>query len=91
VELRFATPIETGPGAHPASYTNGTVSVPVVKWPGYGVDNPSPSSAKVKARLELHTYSATRALWPVLGEFYLYLNPLVPELHAQWELQATVI
>jgi len=65
VEVRFSTPIETGPGGHPASYKNGTRSVPVVKRPGCGVDHPSPPSAKVKARIGLYIYSATGPLWPV--------------------------
>jgi len=40
VEARFSAPVQTGPGAHPASYTMGTESLPGVKWPGYGVDHP---------------------------------------------------
>ena len=38
-----------------------------------------------------YIYCASGPLWPVYGEFYLYLNPLVPELQAQWELQTTGI
>jgi hypothetical protein len=30
---RFAAPVKTGPGAHPASYTRGTGSLPRVKRP----------------------------------------------------------
>ena len=40
VEARFSAPVQTGPGAHPASYTMDTESLPGVKWPGYGVDHP---------------------------------------------------
>jgi len=50
----FSAPVQTGPGAHPASYTMGTGSVPGVKWPGRGVDHPLPSSAEVKEREELY-------------------------------------
>jgi len=32
-------PVQTGPGAHPASYTMGTGSLPGVKRPGRGVDH----------------------------------------------------
>jgi hypothetical protein len=37
---RFSTPVQAGPGAHPASYTMGTGSFPGVKWPGRGVGHP---------------------------------------------------
>ena len=37
---RFSAPIQTGPGAHPASYTLGTGSFPGVKRPGRSVDHP---------------------------------------------------
>jgi hypothetical protein len=50
---RFSVPIQTGPGAHPASYTTGTGSFPSVKRPGRGVDHPPPSSAEVKERVGL--------------------------------------
>ena len=36
----FSAPVQTGPGAHPASCTMGTWSVPGVKRPGHGVDHP---------------------------------------------------
>ena len=65
VRARFSTPIQTGPGSHPASYTNGTRSVPVVKQPGCGVDHTSPSSAEVNEKVELYMYPASGALWPV--------------------------
>jgi hypothetical protein len=50
---RFFAPTQTGPGAHPASYTMGTGSFPGVNQPGRGVDHPPPSSAEVKERVEL--------------------------------------
>jgi len=53
---RFSAPVQTGPGAHPASYTMGTVSFPGVKRPGRGVDHPLPASAEVKERIELYLY-----------------------------------
>ena len=49
---RFSTPVQTGSGAHPASYTMGTGSFPGVKRPGRGVNHPPPSSAEVKERVE---------------------------------------
>jgi len=54
---RFSAPVQTGPGAHPAPCTMGTVSFPGVKRPGRGVDHPSPYSAEVKERVELSLYS----------------------------------
>ena len=53
LEARFCTPVQTGPGVHPASYTMGTGSFLGVKWPGRGVKHPLPSSSEVKERVEL--------------------------------------
>jgi hypothetical protein len=39
-KARFSAPVQTGPGAQPASYTMGTVPFPGVKRPGRGVDHP---------------------------------------------------
>jgi len=52
VGARFSAPVQTGPGAYPASYTEGTGSFPGVKRPGPGVDHPPLSSAEVKERVE---------------------------------------
>jgi len=41
VGARFSAPVQTGPGAHPASYTMVTGSFPGVKRPGRGIDHPS--------------------------------------------------
>jgi hypothetical protein len=38
----FSAPVQTGPGAHPASYAMGTGSFPEVILPGRGVDHPPP-------------------------------------------------
>jgi hypothetical protein len=51
---RVTVPVQTGPGAHPASCTMGTWSLSWVKRPGRGVDHPPTSSAKVKERVELY-------------------------------------
>ena len=66
VEARFSTPVQTGPGAHPASYTMGTGSFPGVKRPGRGIDNPPPSITEVKEKVELYIYSPFGPLWPVI-------------------------
>ena len=54
---RFSAPVQTGPWAHPDSYTMGIGSFPGVKRPGRGVDHPTPSSAEVTERVELYLYS----------------------------------
>jgi len=67
LRARFSTPVQTGLGAHPASYTTGTGSFKGVKRPGRGVDHPPPSSAEVKERVELYLYSISGASWLVTG------------------------
>ena len=61
----FSASVQTGPGAHPASYSMGTGSFPGVKRPGRGVNQP-PSSAEVKERVELYLSSPSGPSWPVL-------------------------
>ena len=63
----FSAPVQTGPGAHPVSYTMGTGSVPEVKWWGHGVDHPPPSSVEVREGVELYLYSTSGTSWPVIG------------------------
>jgi len=67
VESRFSAPVQTGPGAHPASYIMGTGSFPGVNQPGHGIDHALPSSAEVKERVEMYLYSTSGSLWPVMG------------------------
>jgi hypothetical protein len=52
VGARFSSPVQTGPGAHPASCTMCTVT-----WRGRGVDQPPPLSAEVKERVEPYLFS----------------------------------
>ena len=62
---RFSAPVQTGPGAHPASCTMGTGSFSGVKQPGRGTH--PPSSADVKEIVELCLYFPPGPSWPVLG------------------------
>jgi len=64
---RFSAPVQTGFEAHPASHTMATGSFPGVERPGRGIDHPPLSSAEVKERVELHLYSPSGPLWPLLG------------------------
>ena len=63
---RFSAPVQTGPGAHPASCTMGTGSFPGVKLPGRGIGHPPPSSAEVEGRVELYLCSPSGPSWPVV-------------------------
>jgi len=65
--MKISSPIQTGPGAHLASYTMGTWSFQGVKQLGRGIDHPSTSSTKVKERIELYIYSSSGPSWPVTG------------------------
>jgi len=67
VGTRFSTPGQTGPGAHPASYTMGIGSLPGVKRPGSGFDHQPLSSAKVEGRVELYICSLSGRSLSVLG------------------------
>jgi len=64
---RFSTPVQTGPGNHPASYTMVTASFQGVKRAGHGFNRPPPSSVEVKERIELYLYSRFGPSWPVVG------------------------
>ena len=55
----FTAPVQTGPGAHPDSYTIGTGPFAGVKRPGSGTDHPLQSISEVKERVEPYIYSLT--------------------------------
>ena len=76
----FRTP-QTGPGAHPASYTMDTGSFPRVKRPGRGADHPPPSQRRGHERVGLYLYSPSGPQWPVMGEplpYLLLARPVLP-------------
>jgi hypothetical protein len=54
---RVSAPVQTGPRAHPASYTMGTESFPGGKAAGAWRWPPIPSSGKVKEAVQLYLYS----------------------------------
>ena len=51
VGTRFSALVQTGPGAHPASYTMGTGYLPGVKRPGRGVDHPPHLAPRLTLRM----------------------------------------
>ena len=59
VGVRFSTPVQTGPGAHPASYKMGTGSFPGVKRPGRSIDHPSHLAPMLKKE---YSYTCPPAL-----------------------------
>jgi hypothetical protein len=65
--LYRAAPVQTVPGAHPASYTMGTGSFPCEKRLGSGVYHLPPPSVEEKERIELYLYTAFGPSWPLLG------------------------
>jgi len=67
VGATFSAPVQTGPGAYPASHIMDNGSFPGVKRPRRWVDHPPPSSAGVKETVELYLYSPYAPSWPVLG------------------------
>ena len=64
VGARFSAPVQTGPGAHPASCTMGTGSFPGVKRPGRGADPPPPYKCRGHKGVGL---SPSGPSWPVIG------------------------
>jgi len=50
-EARFPAPVQTGPRAHPGSYTMGNGSFLGVRRLGRGVEHPPPYSSEVKERV----------------------------------------
>jgi len=74
VEARFSAPVQTGPGAYPASYTMGTGFFPGVKWSGRGVDHPPQYSAEVKKSEYSYTSTPPLDLRGLLqGVLFLYI------------------
>jgi hypothetical protein len=61
VEVRFFTPVQTGPGAYPAPIQR-------VPWWGRGFNHPPQSSAEVKERVELYLYFSNGPSWPAVGQ-----------------------
>ena len=74
---RIFTPIQTGPGVQPTSYTVGSWSFPGVKRPGNGTDYPSLSSAEDEGTVELYLFPPLGLRCLFRGAFYLHLLPFI--------------
>ena len=81
MRVRLSAPVQTGPGAYPASCTMGTGSFLVVNRPGRGADHPSPSKCRGQERVGLYLYSPSGLSWPVTWE---HLYPLPFMLQSAW-------
>ena len=64
---RFSAPVQTGPGAHPASCIMGTGSFPGVKRPVRGADHPPPPKRRGHERVGLYLYSPSGPSCPIMG------------------------
>ena len=64
----ISSPVQIGPGVHPASYRMSTVSFPELKRPGRGIDHLPPSSAEVKEGVKLYPYSPSGPSCRFLGQ-----------------------
>jgi hypothetical protein len=59
VRSRFSAPVQTGPGAHPASYTMGTGVFPGDKAAGRGISHPPHLAPRLK---KVYSYTSTPPL-----------------------------
>ena len=76
VVARFSSPVQIGPGAHPASCTMGTGSFQEVKRPGRGAEHLPPSKRRGHERVGLYLYSPSGPQWPVIGSTFTFTLPI---------------
>ena len=70
---KFSAPVQTGPGAHPASYTVGSGYFPGVKRPERGVGHPPHLGPRLKKEYS-DTSTPPLGLPGLLqGQLYLYI------------------
>jgi hypothetical protein len=72
----FSAPVQTGPGARPASYSVDTGSFPGVKWPGRGVNRPPLIKPKLKKE-QSYTSPSVCLHGRSWGDLYLYFSTAV--------------
>jgi hypothetical protein len=69
-DFSFSPCVQTGSGAHPASYPMGTGGK---VRPGCDADHSPPSSAEVKNEQELYLLSPHVPPWRVAGQFFYHV------------------
>ena len=74
VVARFSLHVQTGPRAHPASYTKGNGSFLGAKRPGRGADHPPTYTTEVKERVHLYLYST----WAFVASYMVTFTFTVP-------------
>jgi len=67
VGIRFFTPVQKVPVAHPFYCTMYTGSFTCIKRPKCGIDHPSLYCSEVKERAEIYLYSSPVPSWDVTG------------------------
>ena len=82
VGARFSVPVQTNPGAHPASYTMGTGSFLQkgrggVKRPGRGIEHPHHLASRLKKEQSYTTTPPLGLRGLFQGELYLLLFPVI--------------
>ena len=80
VWARFSAPVQTGPGAYPASFTMGTGSFPGVKRPGRGADHPPPSKCRGQERVGLYLYTPLGLHGLLWDHFYWIYERILVEV-----------
>ena len=84
---RFSAPVQTGPGAYPASCTTGTGSFPGVKLPVRGADHPPPSKCGGHERVGLYLYSPSGPSWPVIGRTFTFTFTFITDHSKTWSVR----
>ena len=98
MRARFSAPVQTVPGAYPASCTMGTGSFLGEKRPGGFVDPPPLSKCRGHERVGLYLYSPFGLSWPVIGRAFTLtlattniLNTQIPLRHRLAEMGNTCL
>ena len=71
---RFATPVQTSPGAHPASYTIGTGSFPGLKAAGGRADRPPHLGPGLREGYSCNSTPPLGLRGPFQGELYIFIG-----------------
>ena len=89
--VRFSTPVQTGPGAHPAFCTVGTGSFPGVKRPGCGADHPPSSKYRGHERVGLYLYSPSGPRWLVIERTFTFFTFTASSYSGSYSLRRLLV